>query len=87
MNCKKCRYCIQVARNKYEVKCEHDKVSADPNIWVQEPEYCKYYIKKGSRLDYNLDCLLYLKDLNEFNKDLNKLKEPPTKLKETYENT
>lgn len=48
MDCKKCLYCIQVSKNKYEVKCDNKKISADPGVWVDEPDFCKYYKDKKS---------------------------------------
>ncbi len=44
-NCKKCEFCVQVSKNTYEVRCSNKKV-ADSDIWVTEPDYCKYYIDK-----------------------------------------
>ncbi len=56
MNCKKCKFCEQVSRRRYEVKCSNKKVSDDPKVWIDEPEYCKFYLKK----DYSLfDILEY----------------------------
>lgn len=44
MNCKKCYYCIQVAKFHNEVRCDHKKI---PYVsWFQEPGYCKYYLNK-----------------------------------------
>ena len=65
MDCKKCRYCIQVSKHKYEVKCDNKKVSADPGVWVEEPDFCKYFIKKGTTLDAVLDYLEVFKTLKE----------------------
>ena len=65
MNCKKCRYCIQVSKRRYEVKCSNKKVSDDPNVWVDEPEYCKFYLKKGTTVDTVLDYFEALKLLKE----------------------
>lgn len=50
MNCKKCTFCNQVSRQNFEVKCNNERVSKDPNAWVVEPEYCKFYLKKGASI-------------------------------------
>lgn len=55
MDCKKCRYCIQVSKNEFKVKCDNMKVSKDPDAWINEPDYCKYHLKKGTTLDAVLD--------------------------------
>lgn len=65
MECKKCRYCIQVSKNEYKVKCKHDKVSADPGVWVDEPDFCRYYLKKGSDIDKFLNLIQRYNTLKE----------------------
>ena len=47
MNCKKCKYCIQVSANKYEVKCAKKEVAENKENWIPEPSYCAFY-EKGS---------------------------------------
>ena len=59
MNCKKCKYCVQVSANEYKVRCRKAEVAENDKCWVPEPSYCVHYLDKSlsSQLKENRDII------------------------------
>lgn len=51
MDCKKCKYCVQVSANEYKVKCANKEIAESEKLWVDEPSHCAFYCK-GEYIDY-----------------------------------